>query len=190
MLLISSVLFARRRALSRRAAGSGVGLAWSVAGPPSRRKFRLVIDPAAEAAATAVQTATVVDTTALAALGCLPALALEPFLARYRAEAVRPRSSYRVVDTREGVQALGLALQRCPAVAVDVEHHRRHSFLGYVCLIQLSTPEEDVIVDCLQPEVRAALQAALRPVFQDPRTVKVLHACANDILWLHSNFGL
>ena len=56
--------------------------------------------------------------------------------------------------------------------SVDLEHHRLHSFLGYVCLVQVSTPDHDVLIDCLQPDVRAAMRV-LQPAFAHPRIVKV-----------------
>jgi ribonuclease D len=34
-------------------------------------------------------------------------------------------------------------------IAVDLEHHSQRSFLGIVCLMQLSTPNCDYIIDTL-----------------------------------------
>ena len=37
------------------------------------------------------------------------------------------------------LQALVQSLQSIEMLAVDVEHHHLHSYLGFVCLLQLST---------------------------------------------------
>ena len=31
-------------------------------------------------------------------------------------------------------------------IAIDVEHHRHHSFFGFVCLVQVSTPSADYVI--------------------------------------------
>ena len=61
------------------------------------------------------------------------------------------------------VQHLGTAKE----VAVDLEHHHYRSFQGFTCLMQLSTRQEDFIVDTLA--LRADLGAALTPIFADPK---------------------
>jgi ribonuclease D len=45
-------------------------------------------------------------------------------------------------------------LNSSPLIAVDLEHHSQRSFLGIVCLMQLSTVTCDYIIDTL---VRIAL---------------------------------
>lgn len=55
-------------------------------------------------------------------------------------------------------------------VAVDLEHHSYRSWSGFVCLMQISTREEDFVVDTLA--LREELQE-LNEVFTDPEIVKV-----------------
>jgi ribonuclease D len=91
------------------------------------------------------------------------------------------------VDTVEGVHAMMLGLRGQREVSIDLEHHDQHSFLGFTCLMQLSTRTHDFIVDCL------ALREDLHPlaeVFADPSIVKVLHGADMDILWLQRDLGL
>lgn len=72
-------------------------------------------------------------------------------------------------------------------VAVDLEHHSYRSYLGLVCLMQISTATEDFLVDTLA--LRSKLQV-LNSVFCDPQRVKVLHGSDMDILWLQRDLGL
>ncbi|XP_046896837.1 exosome component 10 [Hypomesus transpacificus] len=71
--------------------------------------------------------------------------------------------------------------------AVDLEHHSYRSFLGITCLMQISTREEDFIIDTL--ELRSDLYI-LNEAFTDPTIVKVFHGADSDIEWLQKDFGL
>ena len=72
-----------------------------------------------------------------------------------------------------GVIRLAAALVGERAVAVDVEHHARHSFTGVTCLVQLSTRTHDYIIDTLCSVDLAPLQS----IMGDVTVVKVLHGC-------------
>ncbi|CAN0433276.1 unnamed protein product, partial [Ectocarpus sp. 8 AP-2014] len=61
------------------------------------------------------------------------------------------------------------------------------TFLGVVCLMQLSTREQDYIVDPLK--LRGEM-GRLLPVFSDPNIVKVFHGSDSDVLWLQRDLGL
>lgn len=93
------------------------------------------------------------------------------------------------VDTEDGLKKLVDALE-APGVleiAIDLEAHSYRSFQGFVCLMQLSTRDEDWLVDTLA--LRAHMQL-LSPVFTDASKVKVLHGADSDIVWLQRDFGL
>lgn len=72
-------------------------------------------------------------------------------------------------------------------VAMDLEHHSYRSFLGFVCLMQVSTRTRDFLVDTLV--LRGHLQSC-NEWTTDPDTVKVLHGADSDITWLQGNFGV
>ena len=72
-------------------------------------------------------------------------------------------------------------------IAIDLEAHNYRSFQGFVCLMQLSTRDEDWLVDTLA--LRSHMQL-LSPVFTDATKVKVLHGADSDIVWLQRDFGL
>mmetsp|Transcript_5978 Transcript_5978/g.10615 ORF Transcript_5978/g.10615 Transcript_5978/m.10615 type:complete len:814 (-) Transcript_5978:1046-3487(-) len=72
-------------------------------------------------------------------------------------------------------------------IAIDLEAHSMRSFLGFTCLLQLSTRHEDVIIDTL--ELREHIQL-LQPILGNPDVVKVLHGATSDIIWLQRDFGM
>ncbi|KAH9939788.1 ribonuclease H-like domain-containing protein [Epithele typhae] len=72
-------------------------------------------------------------------------------------------------------------------IAVDLEYHNYRSFGGFVCLMQISTREEDFVVDTLL--LREELED-LNEVFTDPSIVKVFHGAESDIVWLQQDFNL
>ncbi|KAL8735633.1 MAG: hypothetical protein Q9166_000802 [cf. Caloplaca sp. 2 TL-2023] len=92
------------------------------------------------------------------------------------------------VDTPEAVQDMLRELKNAKEIAVDVEHHEIHTYVGLVSLMQISTREKDWIVDTLVPW-REDLQV-LNEVFTDPRIIKVLHGSTSDIVWLQRDLGL
>lgn len=61
-------------------------------------------------------------------------------------------------------------LRGAQEIAIDLEYHSYRSFYGFVCLMQLSTREEDFVVDTLA--VREELEE-LNEVFTNPAVVKV-----------------
>ncbi len=75
------------------------------------------------------------------------------------------------VDTFEGVKEMLEELKQQTEIAVDLEHHDAHSFIGLVSLMQISTRKKDWIIDTLKPW-REDLQI-LNEVFADPKIVKV-----------------
>lgn len=72
-------------------------------------------------------------------------------------------------------------------VAIDVEHHSRHSYRGITCLIQLSTRNKDFIVDPINIQEDLV---ALNEITADPSIVKVLHGAESDVIWLQRDFGI
>ena len=67
-------------------------------------------------------------------------------------------------------------------IAVDLEHHSTRTYLGITCLMQISTRQEDYIIDTLA--LREVLGDYLRGIFDNPTIVKVFHGSDSDIIWL------
>lgn len=91
-----------------------------------------------------------------------------------------------VLITRgEPLRALVEELRQQPVVAVDTESDSFYAYHYKVCLIQLSVPQADYLVDPL------ALRdvTPLGPLFANPAVQKVLHAAENDIIALKRDYG-
>lgn len=91
------------------------------------------------------------------------------------------------VDTVECLKKMIEELLQVEEIAVDLEHHDFYSFLGFTCLIQISTRIADYIVDCLKLRDEMKL---LAPVFLNPSILKVFHGAKEDIRWLQKDFSL
>ncbi|TXT09130.1 hypothetical protein VHUM_02604 [Vanrija humicola] len=106
---------------------------------------------------------------------------------------IRPRSfeetPFEFVDTPEQLAALTEKLKAAKEIAVDLEYHSMRSYYGFICLMQISTREDDWVIDTL------ALRSELRDhklggVFVDPSIVKVFHGADSDIVWLQQDFDM
>ena len=75
------------------------------------------------------------------------------------------------VDSPEAVDRMLQELKKAEAIAVDLEHHDELSYIGLTSLMQISTRNQDWIVDTLKPW-RTYLQV-LNEVFADPTILKV-----------------
>ena len=67
-----------------------------------------------------------------------------------------PDASLTWVDSLDKLHALAAHLEeaRVTEIAIDLEHHSHRTYLGLVCLMQISTRWGDWIVDTLVDEVR------------------------------------
>jgi exosome complex exonuclease RRP6 len=91
------------------------------------------------------------------------------------------------IDTVAGLRELSQTLTSVREIAIDTEAHAYRSFSGFVCLMQISTRDEDYVVDTLA--LRAHMHM-LNAALTDPAIVKVLHGADMDIVWLQRDFGL
>ncbi|KAJ3257880.1 Exosome component 10 [Boothiomyces macroporosus] len=91
------------------------------------------------------------------------------------------------VDTLEGLETLCKVLENSKEIAVDLEHHDFRSFQGFTCLMQISTRDQDFMVDTL--ELRSELYR-LNESFTNPNIIKVFHGANMDVQWLQRDFGV
>lgn len=93
----------------------------------------------------------------------------------------------RVLDENDAnISSLVDSLASEPALALDTESDPFHRYFEKVCLIQISTPEEDFIVDTLA----VGLPDGLRALLEDPRRMCVLHGADYDVRCLRRSFDL
>lgn len=91
------------------------------------------------------------------------------------------------VETEEELKEMCKSLEMQREIAIDLEHHDYRSFQGFVCLMQISTRDQDYIIDTL--ELRGSLHL-LNQAFTDPKIVKIFHGADHDIIWLQRDFGI
>ncbi|XP_071726113.1 protein RRP6-like 3 isoform X2 [Rutidosis leptorrhynchoides] len=91
------------------------------------------------------------------------------------------------VDDESKLKELVEVLSKERVFAVDTEQHSLHSFLGFTALIQISTREEDYLVDTIALH---DIMRILSPVFADPNICKVFHGADNDVIWLQRDFHI
>ncbi|WVQ71034.1 hypothetical protein IAR50_000559 [Cryptococcus sp. DSM 104548] len=93
------------------------------------------------------------------------------------------------VDTPEKYHQMVEKLKGAKEIAVDLEHHDMRSYIGFTCLIQISTRDEDFVVDSL------SLRKQIRDdkfgdVMTDPSIIKVFHGSDSDVIWLQRDFDI
>jgi ribonuclease D len=72
-----------------------------------------------------------------------------------------------------------------PALAVDTESNSLYAYHEQVCLIQISVPATDYLVDPLA----VSDLSGLGPLFADPAVLKVLHGAEYDLSVLNRDYG-
>lgn len=89
------------------------------------------------------------------------------------------------IDRQQPFDEAAQRLSAQPVVAVDTEADSLHSYFDKVCLIQVSIPGEDLVID---PLTRIDIGAFGR-VLADPNVTKVLHGGDYDLRILNRDFG-
>lgn len=92
-----------------------------------------------------------------------------------------------IVDSA-ALEKLAISLETVPMIAVDLEGHSFHSYYGVTCLLQLSTPSNDYIVDTIS--LRESIGPVLGSIFANPGIIKVFHGAQSDIQWLQRDFNI
>ena len=77
-------------------------------------------------------------------------------------------------------------LKKQPSIAIDTESNSLHAYRERVCLIQISIPGTDYLVD----PFRINDMSELAEVFADPSIQKVFHAGDYDLATLKRDFGM
>ena len=89
------------------------------------------------------------------------------------------------IDRQPDFDRMILSLRRLPEVAIDTEADSLHSYFDKVCLVQISVPGEDYVVD---PLAKIDL-APLGQVLADSSITKILHGADYDLRILQRDFG-
>lgn len=93
---------------------------------------------------------------------------------------------YTVIENKDDLERLATKLAGEASVAIDTEADSLHNYEGKVCLIQISTRDNNYIVDVLKlPGLEP-----LRPVLADSKIEKVLHGADYDVRMLAKCYDL
>ena len=79
-------------------------------------------------------------------------------------------TTYKWVNSQADLTSIVDDLRKAKEIAVDLEHHSYRSYAGFLCLMQISTREQDWIIDLLA--LREEMEV-LNELFTDPKIVKV-----------------
>jgi ribonuclease D len=91
-----------------------------------------------------------------------------------------------LVSDQKQFRAMQSRLKGQPRLAVDTESNSLYAYQEQVCLVQISMPGADFLIDPLSTSIDLD---ALAPMFADPSIETVLHACEYDVICLRRDFG-
>lgn len=90
-----------------------------------------------------------------------------------------------LITAREHLEEVCAELASCPQIAFDTESNGFYAYKEKVCLVQISSPTQDYIVD----PIAFKDLSALGPLMADPKIEKLFHAAEYDILCLKRDYG-
>ncbi len=99
---------------------------------------------------------------------------------------IRETPSYILVKDKGHLNRIAAELKRERAIGVDLEANSMFRYRERVCLVQISTPRQNIIVDPLALESLSPLTS----VFSSPKIRKVFHGADYDIRSLYRDFGI
>ncbi|MFY9558396.1 MAG: DNA polymerase [Blastocatellia bacterium] len=95
---------------------------------------------------------------------------------------------FTLVSTQTALEAALGAISRHRAIGVDTETTSLDPLLGKVRLLQLSTPEQNYVIDLFR--LPAISHRGLRELLSSPEPIKVFHNAKFDVKMLLHHFGL
>lgn len=98
----------------------------------------------------------------------------------------KKKPPYLLVKNRSALSRIATELKKEKSIGVDLEADSLFHYQEKVCLIQISTPSKNFLVDPLPLDDLSPLS----PVFSDPNIQKVLHGADYDIRSLYRDFGI
>jgi ribonuclease D len=94
---------------------------------------------------------------------------------------------YTWVDTEVVMKDVARQLTKEIVISFDTEGHNEYSYLGMICLIQISTYEWTYIFDCIA--LYSLIQKYLGPIFESPDILKVV-CDSGDVTELQRDFHI
>lgn len=94
-------------------------------------------------------------------------------------------SPLHVIETPAALQEVVVRLKQEPRIAVDTESNSLYAYQEQVCLIQISIPGANYLIDPLAVKDLSALG----PIFASPDVEKIFHAADYDLVGLSRDYG-
>lgn len=91
-----------------------------------------------------------------------------------------------LIDHDERIACFREAVESAEIVGVDTESDSFYAYREKICLIQVSTRDQDFLID----PFGVSDLSPVRDLLSDPQTIKVFHAAENDIILLRYRLGL
>lgn len=98
----------------------------------------------------------------------------------------KEKSSYVLVNNEGHLRRIATELKREREIGVDLEANSMFRYHERVCLLQISTPKQNIIVDPLALDGLSPLDS----IFSSPKIRKVFHGADYDIRSLYRDFGI
>ncbi|MEX2144388.1 MAG: HRDC domain-containing protein [Anaerolineales bacterium] len=90
-----------------------------------------------------------------------------------------------IATTPAQLNQLAGRLAQHALLGVDTESNSLHAYRERLCLLQITSPEEDALVDPLAVEDLAPIAG----IFANPQIEKIFHAAEYDLIVLHRDYG-
>ncbi|MBL7180264.1 MAG: HRDC domain-containing protein [Pseudomonadota bacterium] len=94
--------------------------------------------------------------------------------------------SFTYIDTGSGLEKFTKSVEKSTAVAVDLEADSMYHFQEKVCLIQMATRTDGIVID----PIRIKDISLLKPLFSNSKIKKVFHGADYDVRSLYRDFGI
>jgi ribonuclease D len=89
------------------------------------------------------------------------------------------------IATPQALQKITAAIATEPLLAIDTESNSLFAYRERVCLVQVSTPSTDYLIDTLALDDLSSLAM----VFANPQQQKIFHAAEYDVICLKRDYG-
>jgi len=95
-------------------------------------------------------------------------------------------ASYTLIDTRAGLGNFTKSVKKSTVVAVDLEADSMYHFQEKVCLVQMATRVDRVVID----PIKTKDMSALKPLFSSRKVKKIFHGADYDVRSLYRDFNI
>jgi ribonuclease D len=106
--------------------------------------------------------------------------------------AERPLPPLTLITGPRQLQRIVARIRREPSVGIDTESNSLHAYQEQVCLIQVSVPDADYIIDPLSEQFAQSGPAgfeSLGDLLTEPSIQKIFHAAEYDLIGLKRDYG-